>query len=90
MSNCNKISFFSCRLNQYLNSRNLFRVYDTVRRQKLLKYGRLPVVSFISEMPQTRHFPDTFTMDIALATVSYYNEWFKSYDGDSYIKYYTK
>lgn len=50
------------------------------RRQKLLKHGRLPVVSFISEMPRTKHFLDTFTMDIALATVSYYVEWFKSYN----------
>ncbi|KAL6434115.1 hypothetical protein ACFW04_005925 [Cataglyphis niger] len=57
------------KLNQYLmNSRNLFRIHDIVRRQKLLKYGRLPVVSFISEMPQTRHLLNTFTMDIVLAT----------------------
>lgn len=57
-----------------MNSRNLFRICDTIKRQKSLKYGRLPVVSFISEMPRTRHLLDTFTMDIALATVSYYNE----------------
>lgn len=57
-----------------MENRNLFRIYDTTRRQKLLKHGRLPVVSFISEMPRTRHFLDTFTMDIALATVSYYVE----------------
>lgn len=70
----NKISFLS-RLNGYLlENRNLFRIYDTPRRQKLLKHGRLPVVSFISEMPRTRHFLDTFTMDISLATVSYYVE----------------
>ncbi|GAB1864489.1 Nuclear RNA export factor [Camponotus japonicus] len=57
------------KLNGYLmENRNLFRIYDTTRRQKLLKHGRLPVVSFISEMPRTRHFLDTFTMDIALAT----------------------
>lgn len=57
------------KLNGYLmENRNLFRIYDTGRRQKLLKHGRLPVVSFISEMPRTRHFLDTFTMDIALVT----------------------
>ncbi|XP_029156368.1 nuclear RNA export factor 1-like [Nylanderia fulva] len=57
------------KLNGYLmENRNLFRIYDTARRQKLLKHGRLPVVSFISEMPRTRHFLDTFTMDISLVT----------------------
>ncbi|XP_070164078.1 nuclear RNA export factor 1 [Polyergus mexicanus] len=57
------------KLNGYLmENRNLFRIYDMARRQKLLKHGRLPVVSFISEMPRTKHFLDTFTMDIALAT----------------------
>lgn len=60
---------YTNKLNRYLmNSRNLFRICDTVKRQKSLKYGRLPVVSFISEMPRTRHLLDTFTMDIALAT----------------------
>ncbi|XP_029161960.1 nuclear RNA export factor 1-like [Nylanderia fulva] len=49
-----------------INSRNLFRIYDTTRRQQLLKYGRLPIVSFISQLPQTRHLLDTFTMDVVL------------------------
>ncbi|XP_076244602.1 nuclear RNA export factor 1 [Calliopsis andreniformis] len=49
-------------------NRNLYRVNDTNKRQKLLKQGRLPVVSFISEMPQTAHYLDTFTMDISLVT----------------------
>lgn len=40
------------------------------KRHKLLKQGKLPIVSFISQMPQTRHFVDTFTMDVALAMVS--------------------
>lgn len=62
-------TFHNNKSNGYLTeNRNLFRIYDTVRRQKLLKHGRLPVVSFISEMPRTKHFLDTFTMDIALAT----------------------
>ena len=34
----------------------------------MLKQGRLPVVSFISEMPQTSHYLNTFTMDISLIT----------------------
>lgn len=63
------VTSYNNKLNGYLvENRNLFRTYDTPRRQKLLKHGRLPVVSFISEMPRTRHFLDTFTMDIALAT----------------------
>lgn len=57
------------KLNGYhLENRNLFRINDTTRRQKFLKQGRLPVVSFISEMPRTRHLLSTFTMDISLAT----------------------
>lgn len=57
------------RLNGYLmENRNLFRINDNARRQKLLKQGRLPVVSYITEMPRTKHLLDTFTMDITLAT----------------------
>lgn len=58
-----------------MENRNLFRVNDTNKRQKLLKQGRLPVVSFISEMPQTRHHLHTFTMDISLVTVRYLNSY---------------
>ncbi|XP_024870529.1 nuclear RNA export factor 1-like [Temnothorax curvispinosus] len=57
------------KLNGYLmENRNLFRINDTNRRHKLLKQGRLPVVSFVSEMPRTRHLLNTFTMDVSLAT----------------------
>ncbi|XP_036149391.1 nuclear RNA export factor 1 isoform X2 [Monomorium pharaonis] len=56
------------KLNGYLlENRNLFRINDNNRRQKLLKQGRLPVVSFVSELPRTRHLLNTFTMDISLA-----------------------
>ena len=51
-------------------SRNLCRVTDTNRRRKLLKQGRLPVVSFISGMPRTKHDLSSFTMDLSLVTVS--------------------
>jgi nuclear RNA export factor len=65
-------NFFCCRLNNYvMENRNLLRLNDTIRRQKLLKQGRLAIVSFISELPRTRHMVNTFTMDIALVTVSY-------------------
>ncbi|KAF7393585.1 hypothetical protein HZH68_010404 [Vespula germanica] len=60
--NANKLSTY------ILENRNLFRINDTNKRQKLLKQGRLPVVSFISEMPQTTHHLHTFTMDISLVT----------------------
>lgn len=55
-----------------MDNRNLYRTNDTNRKQKLLKHGRLPVVSFISEMPQTSHYLHTFTMDISLITVRSY------------------
>ncbi|XP_033341317.2 nuclear RNA export factor 1 [Megalopta genalis] len=51
-----------------LENRNLYKVNDTNKRHKLLKQGRLSVVSFISEMPQTLHYINTFTMDISLVT----------------------
>ncbi|KAG7199785.1 hypothetical protein KM043_000448 [Ampulex compressa] len=57
------------KINGYLlENRNLYRINDANKRQKLLKQGRLPVVSFISEMPRTRHYLSTFTMDISLVT----------------------
>lgn len=55
-----------------MENRNLYRINDTNKRQKLLKQGRLPVVSFISEIPQTSHYLNTFTMDISLVTVRSY------------------
>jgi len=54
-----------------MENRNLLRLNDTIKRQKLLKQGRLAIVSFISELPRTRHMVNTFTMDIVLVTVSY-------------------
>ncbi|XP_043498429.1 nuclear RNA export factor 1-like [Polistes fuscatus] len=57
------------KLNSYVGeNRNLFRVNDANRRQKLLKQGKLTIVSFISQMPQTKHFLNTFTMDVSLVT----------------------
>ncbi|KYQ54883.1 Nuclear RNA export factor 1 [Trachymyrmex zeteki] len=61
-SNNNKLNGY------YLENRNLLKINDTIRRQKFLKQGRLPVVSFISEMPRTRHLLNTFTMDLSLVT----------------------
>ncbi|XP_014209248.1 nuclear RNA export factor 1 [Copidosoma floridanum] len=55
------------KFNPYLlETRNLLKVLDTPRRRKLLKQGRLPVVSFISEMPRTKHDLNSFTMDLSV------------------------
>ncbi|KYN06147.1 PREDICTED: nuclear RNA export factor 1-like [Cyphomyrmex costatus] len=62
ISNNNKLNGY------HLENRNLFRINDPIRRQKFLKQGKLPVVSFISEIPRTRHLLNTLTMDISLAT----------------------
>ncbi|KAK0162058.1 hypothetical protein PV327_008426 [Microctonus hyperodae] len=57
------------KFNKYLSdNRNLFRTSEPTRRRKLLKQGRLPIVSFISEMPKTQHYFNSFTMDISLVT----------------------
>lgn len=64
---------FNYRYNPYLTeSRNLKRISDARLRRKLLKMGRLPVVSFISEMPRTKHDLGSFTMDLSLVTVWFY------------------
>lgn len=50
------------------DSRNLLRVQDHDRRLKLLKQGHLAVVSFLSEMPDTKHDIHSFTVDLTLFT----------------------
>lgn len=65
----NYLSHF--RLTKYLpHSRNLMRVRDPEKRMSLLKCGRLPVVSFLSELPQTEHDPQSFAVDLTLFTVN--------------------
>lgn len=62
---------FRFRLTKYLpHSRNLLRVKDSDKRVSLLKCGRLPVVSFLSELPQSEHDPQSFAVDLSLFTVS--------------------
>lgn len=48
---------------------NILRVTEPHRRHKLKKYGKLPIVTFISEMPRTKHDLNSFTMDLCVATV---------------------
>ena len=66
-----KISFFDRMPQQYISSnRNLLRVRDLEQRSRHLKVGRLPVVSFLSELPATKHDPATMSVDLTLLTVS--------------------
>ncbi|XP_041353365.1 nuclear RNA export factor 1-like [Gigantopelta aegis] len=52
-------------LTDYLQeSRNIFRVKDTARREKSIKNGRLPVVSQLCLLPKTTHDPNSFVVDI--------------------------
>ena len=45
-------------------SRNLKRVSSELKRIKLLRKGRLPIVSFLAGLPKTHHDPTTFTLDV--------------------------
>ncbi|KZC12807.1 PREDICTED: nuclear RNA export factor 1-like [Dufourea novaeangliae] len=78
----------------FTENRNLYRVNNS-RRQKLLKQGRLIIVSFLSEIPQTQHYLNTFTMDISLATevmmVITVTGFFKELDKkDQFIRYFNR
>ncbi|KAF5288344.1 hypothetical protein FQR65_LT12079 [Abscondita terminalis] len=56
-------------LNWYnTDNRNLLRVHDHDRRFKLLRQGQLAVVSFLSEMPESKHDIHSFTVDLNLFT----------------------
>lgn len=58
-------------LNWYqTDNRNLHRVQDPERRNRLLRQGHLAVVSFLQEMPKTKHDVYSFTVDLSLFTVS--------------------
>ncbi|XP_043478525.1 nuclear RNA export factor 1-like [Leptopilina heterotoma] len=49
----------------FSENRNLFRINDPNRRRKLIKVGKLPVVSFITTIPRTKHDLNSFTMDLS-------------------------
>lgn len=56
-------------LNWYqTDNRNLIRVQDPERRNRLLRQGHLAVVSFLSEMPKTKHDIHSFTVDLSIFT----------------------
>ncbi|KAJ6635040.1 Nuclear RNA export factor 1 [Pseudolycoriella hygida] len=57
------------RLGSYLpHNRNIVRIKDYDARNRHLKCGRLPVVSFLSELPATQHDPHSFAVDLSLFT----------------------
>jgi len=57
-------------MNYISDSRNLLRVKDSTKRQKLLYQGKMAVVTGLSKLPKTQHDPLSFTVDVTLFTVS--------------------
>lgn len=56
-------------LNWYAtDNRNILRVNDPDRRYKLLKQGQVSIVSFLQEMPQTKHDMHSFSVDLTVFT----------------------
>ncbi|XP_028128497.1 nuclear RNA export factor 1 isoform X1 [Diabrotica virgifera virgifera] len=56
-------------LNWYAtDNRNLLRVQDPDRRNKLLRQGQVAVVSFLQDMPHTKHDIHSFTVDLTVFT----------------------
>jgi len=51
-------------------SRNLCRVNSDQRKVKLLRRGRLPIVSFLSGLPKTEHDPTSFSLDLPFTSDS--------------------
>lgn len=51
--------------------RNLLRTRDFEGRFKTLKRGRLQAVSFLSELPLTKHDLQSFAVDLTLFTVRF-------------------
>ncbi|XP_058063024.1 nuclear RNA export factor 1 [Anopheles bellator] len=57
------------RLGAYMSgNRNIKHKTDLDSRCRLLKQGRLPVVSYLSELPATKHDPQSFAVDLTLLT----------------------
>ncbi|XP_030753850.1 nuclear RNA export factor 1-like [Sitophilus oryzae] len=56
-------------LNWYnTDNRNILKLTDGDRRFKLLRQGHLSVVSYLQEMPQTKHDIHSFTVDLTIFT----------------------
>lgn len=52
----------------FRENRNLLRLSNLESRRERLKSGRVNIVSFLNQMPETRHDPSSFTVDIPLVT----------------------
>ncbi|KAI0209380.1 Nuclear RNA export factor 1 [Lamellibrachia satsuma] len=55
------------------DSRNLKKLIDSGRRQKNLRCGRSNVMTLLSELPVTRHDPNSYVIDVNLASASMLN-----------------
>jgi hypothetical protein len=63
--------YLHSRLGDYItDSRNLLRVKDGTRRQRLLYQGKMAIVACLSKLPKTQHDPLSFSVDLTLFTVS--------------------
>ena len=59
-------------LNGYFkNSRNLKRLTERNSKNQLIKYKKLPVVAFLSELPSTKHKLDSFILDVPVVSPTY-------------------
>lgn len=59
----------SKKLEEYImESRNLFRIQDSTRRYKLLRQGKLSIISFLNDLPKTSHDFNSITLDLPFAT----------------------
>lgn len=57
------------RLNSYIsNSRNIIRITERESRRRYLRSGRLQVVSFLSDLPKTKHDLLGFAVDLLVFT----------------------
>ncbi|CAH0625346.1 unnamed protein product [Chrysodeixis includens] len=66
---CDNRNYSNQRLNAYLsNSRNIMRITDPDSRRRYLRTGRLQVVSFLSDMPKTKHDLMGFSVDLLVYT----------------------
>lgn len=54
--------------NYWPYNRNILRLHDTDSKSRLLRFGRLPCVSLLSELPKTQHDPQSFSVDLSLFT----------------------
>lgn len=60
------------RLEKYWRYNRDFRRQNADDNTKVrqLRFGRLAVVSMLAELPKTKHYPRSFTVDLTLFTVS--------------------